>query len=101
MQEIEAADARMQRFSIVPNNVIGDAYREALRARVAGLDLLHWINDELMVFFFLLVGLEIKREMVEGQLDTWPRRVLPFIAALGGMLVPALIFMAFNFPDPV
>ena len=71
-----------------------------LHTRVAGLDLLHWINDGLMTFFFLLVGLEIKREMVEGQLDTWPRRALPLIAALGGMLVPALIFMAINFPHP-
>jgi Na+:H+ antiporter, NhaA family len=84
----------------VANTVLGDAYREALHTRVAGLDLLHWINDGLMTFFFLLVGLEIKREMVEGQLDTWPRRVLPLIAALGGMLVPALIFMAINFPHP-
>ena len=84
----------------VANTSLGDAYREALHARVAGLDLLHWINDGLMTFFFLLVGLEIKREMVEGQLDTWPRRALPLIAALGGMLVPALIFMAINFPHP-
>lgn len=84
----------------VANTFLGDAYREALHTRVAGLDLLHWINDGLMTFFFLLVGLEIKREMVEGQLDTWPRRVLPLIAALGGMLVPALIFMAVNFPHP-
>ena len=84
----------------VANTFLGDAYREALHTRVAGLDLLHWINDGLMTFFFLLVGLEIKREMVEGQLDTWPRRALPLIAALGGMLVPALIFMAVNFPHP-
>ena len=53
-----------------------------------------------MTFFFLLVGLEIKREMVEGQLDTWPRRVLPLVAAFGGMFVPAVIFMAVNFPHP-
>jgi NhaA family Na+:H+ antiporter len=84
----------------VANTFLGDAYQEALHTRVAGLDLLHWINDGLMTFFFLLVGLEIKREMVEGQLDTWPRRALPLIAALGGMLVPALIFMAINFPHP-
>jgi NhaA family Na+:H+ antiporter len=71
-----------------------------LHAPIGGLDLLHWINDGLMAFFFLLVGLEIKREMVEGQLDTWPHRALPFIAAFGGMLVPALIFMAVNFPHP-
>jgi NhaA family Na+:H+ antiporter len=53
-----------------------------------------------MTFFFLLVGLEIKREMVEGQLNTWQRRMLPLIAAFGGMLVPALIFMAVNAPHP-
>jgi NhaA family Na+:H+ antiporter len=84
----------------VANTFLGDAYKEVLHARIAGLDLLHCINDGLMTFFFLLVGLEIKREMVEGQLDTWPRRTLPLIAALGGMLVPAAIFMAVNFPHP-
>jgi NhaA family Na+:H+ antiporter len=75
-------------------------YEALLHAPIGSLDLLHWINDGLMTFFFLLVGLEIKREMVEGQLDTWRRRALPLIAALGGMLVPALIFMAINFPHP-
>jgi NhaA family Na+:H+ antiporter len=84
----------------VANTFLGSTYEEALHARVAGLDLLHWINDGLMTFFFLLVGLEIKREMVEGQLDTWPRRALPLVAAFGGMFVPAVIFMAVNFPHP-
>lgn len=84
----------------VANTFLGSAYEEALHARVAGLDLRDWINDGLMTFFFLLVGLEIKREMVEGQLDTWPRRVLPLVAAFGGMFVPAVIFMAVNFPHP-
>ena len=46
------------------------------------------------------MGLEIKREMVEGQLDTWQRRALPLVAAFGGMFVPAVIFMAVNFPHP-
>src|SRR3546814_10891723 len=49
-----------------------------------------------MAFFFLLVGLEIKREVVDGQLSTWSRRALPSFAAAGGMAVPALIFLAFN-----
>jgi len=82
------------------NSPLAPDYEAMLHAPIGGLDLLHWINDGLMTFFFLLVGLEIKREMVEGQLDTWPHRALPFIAAFGGMLVPALIFMAVNFSHP-
>ena len=82
------------------NSPLAPDYEAMLHAPIGGLDLLHWINDGLMAFFFLLVGLEIKREMVEGQLDTWPRRALPCIAAFGGMLVPALIFMAVNLHHP-
>ena len=56
----------------------------------------HWINDFLMAFFFLLAGMEIKRELVAGELSSFKKAVLPFGAALGGMVVPALIFLAFN-----
>ncbi len=59
-----------------------------------------WINDGLMAFFFLLVGLEIRREMIEGQLATLPRLAAPGIAALGGMAVPAAIYVAFNHANP-
>ncbi len=83
----------------VANSPLAETYAQALHTKVGGLDILHWINDGLMAIFFLLVGLEIKREMLEGQLDTWPRRALPLLAALGGMLVPALVFMAINFKD--
>ncbi|HTI68124.1 MAG TPA: Na+/H+ antiporter NhaA [Caulobacteraceae bacterium] len=69
-------------------------YFGLLHLPLAGLDLLHWINDALMAGFFLLVGLEIKRELRGGELGTWPRRVLPGVAALGGMAVPALIYTA-------
>ncbi len=58
-----------------------------------------WISDGLMAVFFLYVGLEIKREIVEGQLSRRDRIALPAIAALGGMLVPALLFLAFNRSD--
>jgi len=60
------------------------------------LTLHHWVNDGLMVVFFFVVGLEIKREMVVGRLSSLDRAVLPVAAALGGMVVPALIYAAFN-----
>ena len=61
--------------------------------------LLLWINDGLMAIFFFLVGLEIKREIIEGRLSSVQRASLPVIAAVGGMIVPALIFVAINWGD--
>jgi Na+:H+ antiporter, NhaA family len=61
--------------------------------------LLLWINDGLMAIFFLLVGLELKRELVEGELSTREQAILPCLAALGGMLAPALIYAAVNWSD--
>ncbi|MEE9561981.1 MAG: Na+/H+ antiporter NhaA, partial [Thermoanaerobaculia bacterium] len=60
------------------------------------LSLQHWVNDALMVVFFFVVGLEIKREMVLGQLSSFRQSVLPVAAAIGGMIVPAAIYIAFN-----
>lgn len=62
-------------------------------------NLLHCMNDGLMVLFFLLVGLEIKREILIGELNSWSKIILPAAAALGGMLVPALIYIFINFGD--
>jgi len=84
---------------IIANSPLGPGYEAFLHTYVGPLSLGHWINDGLMAVFFLFVGLEIKREMLDGQLSTWPRRALPGIAAAGGMAVPALVYLAFN-PGP-
>jgi NhaA family Na+:H+ antiporter len=63
--------------------------------------LLLWINDGLMAIFFLLVGLEIKREVVEGELASFSQIVLPGMGALGGMAIPAAIYVAFNYGNPI
>ncbi len=81
---------------IVANSPLAPTYFAALKAYVGPLSVSHWINDALMAVFFLLVGLEIKREVLDGQLSTWPRRILPGLAAAGGMAVPALIYAGLN-----
>lgn len=63
--------------------------------------LLLWINDGFMTIFFLLVGLEIKRELIEGELNTISKVVLPMIAAVGGMAIPAAIYLGINWHDPL
>lgn len=85
---------------VIANSPLAPAYFAALKVYMGPLNLLHWINDALMAVFFLLVGLEIKREVLDGQLSTWSRRTLPGIAALGGMIVPGLVYIAFNRADP-
>jgi Na+:H+ antiporter, NhaA family len=65
-----------------------------------GKSVIHWINDGLMVFFFLLVGLEIKRELVDGELSTLKQAILPVVAAAGGMLAPGVIYLICNLGSP-
>ncbi|MER8694320.1 Na+/H+ antiporter NhaA [Mesorhizobium opportunistum] len=81
---------------IVANSPLSETYFSVLHAYLGPLSVSHWVNDGLMAVFFLLVGLEIKREMLDGQLSTWPRRVLPGVAAAGGMVVPALVYVFVN-----
>jgi NhaA family Na+:H+ antiporter len=85
----------------IANSPLAPAYFGALKTYVGGLSILHWINDALMAVFFLLIGLEIKREFLDGQLSTWPRRILPGLAAAGGMVAPALIYIALNADNAV
>ena len=78
----------------VANSGAAPLYFRALATNLGPLTLLHWVNDALMAVFFFLVGLEIKRELVDGNLSTWPDRTLPIIAAVAGMAVPALVYVA-------
>jgi Na+:H+ antiporter, NhaA family len=66
------------------------------RRALFSMDLHHWIDDGLMVLFFLVVGLEIKREIVKGELSSFKQAALPIMAALGGMILPAVIYFAIN-----
>lgn len=63
--------------------------------------LYHWVNDGLMAIFFFLIGLEVKREILEGELSSVSQIALPGIAAVGGMVVPAAIYLIFNFNNPI
>lgn len=72
-------------------------YFQLLEIKIYKLSLQHWINDGLMAIFFFMVGLEIKRELVSGDLSTFKKAMLPVAAAIGGMIVPAFIYIYFNY----
>jgi len=84
---------------VLANSAAAPAYQAALSAEF-GLSLLHWVNDGLMAIFFLLIGLEIKRELLVGELSSIKRAALPAIAAFGGMVIPAAIYIAINWNNP-
>lgn len=88
---------------LLANSSLGEMFQQFLDSKI-GTNLFHlnysvsiWINDGLMAIFFLLVGLEIKRELLEGELSDIKNASLPVFAAVGGMLVPALIYALFNY----
>lgn len=82
---------------LLANSAFGDHYIHFWHASIAGEPLEYWINDGLMALFFLLTGLELKREIYVGELSSIKKASLPIFGALGGMIVPALIFLLFNF----
>lgn len=93
---------------LIANSPWGESYEHALHTPIAiglgafslEMGLLHWVNDGLMAIFFFLVGLEIKREFLYGELKTKSAMILPVCGALGGMLVPALFYSLLNFGSP-
>ena len=108
--KLEAASGLVLLFAaiialFVSNSELASIYYDILNSYFAlgfgefklKLSVLHWINDVLMAIFFFLVSLEIKREFIQGELSNPKQASLPIIAAVGGMLVPALIYVAINF----
>lgn len=78
------------------NSPLGEDYRGLWHVAIAGLSIEHWINDGLMAIFFLLIGLELERELYNGELSSFKNALLPIFAALGGIAVPAAIHFAIN-----
>ena len=81
---------------LMTNSSIGAAYVSLWQGDVGGLSLEHWINDGLMAIFFLFIGVELERELYNGELAHFQNALLPIVAAIGGMVVPALIHFSVN-----
>ncbi|MGE3262856.1 MAG: Na+/H+ antiporter NhaA [Bacteriovoracia bacterium] len=85
---------------VIANSPLNETYTHALNFTFFSLTLHHWINDGLMAIFFFVVGMEIKHELVVGELSTPKKAGLPILAAIGGMLFPAAIYHFFNLSGP-
>ncbi len=85
---------------VLANSTIGASYMSVWHRSIGGLSLEHWINDGLMTIFFLLIGLELERELYNGELAHVKNALLPICAAIGGMTVPALIHLGINGGTP-
>ncbi len=84
----------------IANSASGPAYQQFWQTYIAGMSLEHWVNDALMAVFFLLIGLELERELYVGELSSLKNALLPIFAALGGIMVPAGIHFALNSGTP-
>ena len=85
---------------IISNSYFGESYLHFWHTNFAGDSIEHWVNDGLMTIFFLLIGLELEREIYIGELSNIKDALLPVFAAIGGMIVPAAIFLLFNYGTP-
>jgi Na+:H+ antiporter, NhaA family len=85
---------------VIANSSSGAAYLGVWQTPIAGLSIEHWINDALMAIFFLLIGLELERELHSGELSSVQSALLPFFAAIGGIVAPALIHFSLNAGTP-
>ena len=74
---------------IFTNSILGENYLSIWHMYIGGLSVEHWINDGLMAIFFLLIGLELQREVYNGELSNFKNALLPIVAAAGGVVVPA------------
>ncbi|WP_424656614.1 Na+/H+ antiporter NhaA, partial [Capnocytophaga granulosa] len=84
----------------IANSPMAEGFQALLDQEVGPYSVSMWINDALMAIFFLLVGLEIKREILKGELSDIRSASLPIVAAIGGMIVPAVIFSLLNYGTP-
>ena len=82
---------------LITNSNFGENYQAIWHTTLAGRSIEHWINDGLMTIFFLLIGLELEREIYHGELSNIKEAILPIFAAIGGMIVPAGLYLLFNF----
>ena len=85
---------------VIANSTLGADYLGFWQTKVGGLTVEYWTNDALMAIFFLLIGLELERELYVGELSDFKNALLPIFAAVGGMAAPALIHFAFNAGTP-
>ena len=85
---------------LVANSANSGAYQDFWHSEAFGMSLAHWINDGLMAIFFLLIGLELERELYVGELANFRKALLPIVAAAGGIVTPAAIHFAFNAGTP-
>ena len=85
---------------LITNSILGANYLSLWQTYIGGLSVEHWVNDALMAIFFLLIGLELERELYVGELSDFRNALLPIVAAIGGICLPAFIHFMFNRGTP-